>query len=96
MLDSILRVTRSQESGWSIQKEPAHEHYLSGIQDTQKGKRVGFAKMIYTRLFYPDDCGNFENKGTLNTLLELPLEAIDSSTLIAVERSKMTNSVSRD
>jgi hypothetical protein len=96
MLDSVLRVTRSQESGWSIEKEPAHERYLSGIQDIQKGKRVSFAKMMYTRVFYPEYCGNFENKGTLNTLLELSLEDIDSSTLIAVQRSKMTNWVSRD
>jgi hypothetical protein len=91
MLDSVLRVTRSQESGWSIETEPAHERYLSGIQDTQKGKRVGFAKMIYTRVSILTIAVILRTRAPL-----IPcLRDIDSSTLIAVERSKMTNWVSR-
>jgi hypothetical protein len=47
----------------------------------QKGDRMGFARMIYTRVFFPDDCGNFEKtKGTINDLLGLLKENIGEAT----------------
>jgi hypothetical protein len=44
--------------------------------------------MLYTRVFYQDGAGNIEQKGTLNSLLDLPTEDIDEATKIAIERSK--------
>ena len=88
MLESAVRVTGTKEDDWTISKEPAQERYSSGIKEMQKGNFIGFAKMI-SRIFYPDGCGDFEhNKGTLNSLLDLPEEDIDESTKAAIERSK--------
>lgn len=89
MLASALRVTGTTEDDWTITKEPARERYASGIREIQQGKRIGFAKMMYTRVFYPDGCGDFEHsKGTLNRLLGLLEEDIDEATKAALERSK--------
>ena len=92
MLESALRVTGTKQDDWTITKEPAQERYSSGVEGIQQGKRIGFAKMMFTRVFYPDGCGDFErNKGTLNGLLDLPKEDIDESTKAAIERSKTSN-----
>ena len=89
MLESALRVTGTKEDDWTINKEPTQERYSSGIKEMKEGNRIGFAKMMYTRVFYPDGSGDFEhNKGTLNALLDLPKEDIDEATKIAIERSK--------
>jgi hypothetical protein len=51
---------------------------------------------MIARVFYPDGCGDFEHdKGTLNSLLDLPIEDSDEATKIAIERSKTTNWVDR-
>ena len=92
MLESALRVTGTREDDWTITNEPARERYSSGIEEMRAGKRVGFAKVMFTRVFYPDGCGDFEhNKGTLNGLLDLPEENIDEMTEAAIERSKISN-----
>ena len=89
MLDSVLRVTDMKESDWTIDEEPSHERYATGLEEIKQGKRIGYAKMMYTRVFYPDGCGNFEqNKGTLNNALGLPEEDLDEATRAAIERSK--------
>lgn len=89
MLQSALRVTGTNESDWTISKESAHERYSTGLKEIQEGKRIGFVKMMYTRVFFPDGCGDFEhNKGTVNQLLNLAEEDIDEATKVAIERSK--------
>ena len=91
MLESVLRVTVTKEIDWTITQEPAQERYASGIKEMQEGNRIGFAKMLYTRVFYPDGSGDFEHcKGTINSLLGLPKEDIDEATKAAIERSKTT------
>ena len=93
MLESAYRVTGTKETDWTITKEPTQGRYSSGIREIQEGKRSGFAKMMYARVFYPDGCGDFEHtKGTLNGLLNLPTEDIDEATRAALERSKATKS----
>lgn len=92
MLASAVRVTGTKEDDWTITKEPARERYSSGIKEMREGKRIGFAKMMYTRVFYPDGCGDFEhNKGTINSLLDLPKEDIDEATIAAIKRTKYSN-----
>jgi len=60
------------------------------IEAMKTGDRMGFAKMMYGRVFFPDQSGNFETcKGTANQMLGLPREDIDEFTKIAIERSKM-------
>lgn len=92
MLESALRVTGTKAGDWAITREPAHERYSSGIKEMKEGERIGYAKMMYTRVFYPDGCGDFEhNRGTLNRLLDLPEESIDEATKAAIERSKVAH-----
>lgn len=92
MFDSVLRVTDTKVDDWTITNEPAKERYSSGMMEIKEGKRIGFAKMLYTRVFYPDGSGNTEqNKGTINSLLNLPTEDIDEATKAAIERSKGPN-----
>lgn len=89
MLASAVRVTGTKEDDWAITKEPAQERYSSGVKEVREGKRIGFAKMMYTRVFYPDGCGDFEhNKGKINGLLALPEEDMDEATKVAIEQSK--------
>lgn len=86
---SALRVTGTKEGDWTITKEPTQERFSTGTKEVQEGKREGFAKFLYTRIFFPDGCGDFEhNKGTLNSLLGLPKEDIDEATKVAIERQK--------
>lgn len=94
MLQAAIRVTNTRESDWKITKEPSHERYASGLEEIKEGKRIGFMKMMCTRVFYPDGCGDVEhnkNKGTLNKVLGLPEEDLDEATLVAYERSKLPN-----
>jgi hypothetical protein len=90
ILDSVLRVTQTSLDDWKATKESAKECYLGGIEAMKKGDRMGFARMMCTRVFYPDDSGNFEKtKGTINNLLGLPKEEdIDEATKAAIQRSK--------
>lgn len=92
MLDSVLRVTNTKMDDWTITKEPSQERYSTGMKEIGEGNRIGFAKMMYTRVFYPDGSGDTEhNKGTINNLLDLPTEDIDEATEVAVERSTKPN-----
>ncbi|KAK5019953.1 hypothetical protein BJ546DRAFT_907814 [Cryomyces antarcticus] len=88
MLDSVLRVTHTGLDDWTVTKEPSKERYTKGIEAMQKGDRMGFARMMYSRVFYPDDCGNYEKtRGTINKLLGLPKEDLDEATKAAIQRS---------
>ncbi|KAJ5855668.1 uncharacterized protein N7529_009612 [Penicillium soppii] len=88
MLESAFRVTGTTEKDWTITKESAKERYEGGLKAMQEGDRIGFVKMLYTRIFFEDGAGNIESKGTVNELLGLPKEDIDEATKVALERSK--------
>ena len=89
MLESAFRVTGTKETDWTITSEPSHERYANGLEEMQEGDRVGFAKMLYTRIFYPDGSGDTESgRGMINHILGLPKEDLDEATKVAVERAK--------
>lgn len=91
MLESILRVTDTKESDWSIAKEPAQERYAAGQKEMQAGNRAGFGKVMYTRVFFTDGVGDTEHsRGTINKVLGLEKEDahLDEYTKVALERSK--------
>ncbi|KAJ5248466.1 hypothetical protein N7489_002204 [Penicillium chrysogenum] len=90
MLESAFRVTGTTEKDWTITKESAKERYENGVKEMNQGDRIGFVKMLDTRIFFEDGAGNFESKGTQNGLLGLPKEDIDEATRAAIERSKST------
>lgn len=88
MLESVFRVTGTDTSQWTITNVAAAERYTIGLREMKEGQRAGFAKMLYTRIFYKDGFGNIESKGPLNAVLGLPEEDIDEATKIAVARAQ--------
>jgi hypothetical protein len=89
MLESVYRVTGTKESDWAISSEPARDRYADGLEAMKTGDRVGFAKMMYTRIFYDDKVGDCEHK-TINARLGLPKEDLDDATKRAVKRAEET------
>lgn len=88
MLDSVLRVTGDKAEDWTINKEPARERHASATKALQGGDRMAYVRMMYTRIFYDDGCGNFEARnGVSNEILGLPKEDLDEATARAIERA---------
>lgn len=89
MLDSVMRVTGSTREDWKVSYEPSKERYKSGMEELKKGNRYGFARLLYTRMFYPDGSGDYESsKGLHNGILGLPKEDLDESTKIALKMAE--------
>jgi len=89
MFDSLLRVTETKRDDWTVTKEPAKERWETGKQQMMTGDRIGFAKALYTRAFFPDGSGNVATyRELLNDKLGLPKEDIDEATKAAVKRSE--------
>jgi hypothetical protein len=89
MLESLLRVTKTSINDWTVTKESHEERHAAGREAMNGGDRMGFAKAMYTRVFYPDDGGNTEKtRGLDNDVLGLPKEDLDEATKAAVKRSE--------
>ena len=89
MLDSVMRVTGTTLEDWKVTHEPSKERYASGVAELEKGNRLGFARLLYTRMFYPDGSGDFEtSKGLHNDILGLPKEDIDEYTKVALQMAE--------
>ncbi|KAJ7697601.1 hypothetical protein B0H17DRAFT_1051614 [Mycena rosella] len=88
MLESVLRVTGTKESDWKIEHEAHEARYAAGVAQMKGGDRHGFIKQLYSRVFYPDGCGDYEVRhGLHNEILGLPKEDLDEFTKIAVDRA---------
>ena len=86
MLDSIHRVTGTTDKDWEISYEPSEKRYEEGKAAMMKGDRMGFAKALYSRSFYPNGDGEFESKrGLANEALGLPKEDLDEATKSALK-----------
>ena len=89
MFESVLRVTGTSADDWTVSYEEHEKRYKSGVELLQQGNRAGFARLLYTRMFYPNGDGNYEaSKGLDNDLLGLPKEDLDEQTKVAIEHSK--------
>jgi hypothetical protein len=53
IFESVLRVTQTDMDDWKVNKEPVKDRYNTGVEQMQKGDRIGFAKMMYSRVFFP-------------------------------------------
>ncbi|TVY40871.1 Quinone oxidoreductase [Lachnellula subtilissima] len=81
MLDSVHRVKGTTDGDWEIVSEPSIERYKKGIEDMKKGDRTGFARAMYTRVFFQNGDGDFESsKGLHNSLIGLPNDSLDEAT----------------
>ena len=82
MLDSILRVTGDKETDWTIVNENAQERYKEGQELMKQGGAnagKGYLQCMYTRIFYNDGSGQFNDKLD-NDKLGLPEENLDEAT----------------
>jgi hypothetical protein len=91
LFQSVLRVTGTKESDWSVTQEPSQQRYRDGLKQTQDGHSDGFIAAMYSRVFFPDGSGDVEStKGTVNGLLGLANdEDIDQATHAAIKRAKL-------
>ena len=86
MMESVLRVTGDKPEDWTVSYENHKERYEAGVKALQAGDPRGFGQLLYTRVFYPDDSGNFEKTyGLNNNILGLPKEDLDERTKIAID-----------
>lgn len=86
MLDSIHRVTGDTDQDWEITYQPTAERYKQGLDELKQGIQTGYAKAMYSRLFYPNGDGDFESsRGLANDLVGLPKEDLDEATKRAVD-----------
>jgi len=89
MLDSIHRVKGTTDKDWEITFEPTNQRYKNGLDEMKKGIMTGFAKAMYSRVFYPTGDGDYETtRGLSNELLGLPKEDLDEATKRAVEMAE--------
>ncbi len=57
-----------------------------GAEELAKGEQTGFAKMMYSRVFFQSGEGDYEGRrGVVNGVLGLPEESLDEATKTAVE-----------
>lgn len=91
MFESVLRVTGTKAEDWKLSYEDSTERYQNAVKVMQSGDMRGFARALYTRVFYPDGSAVYEETpGLQNELLGLPKEDLDEFTKIGIERQDLT------
>ncbi|KAI1206124.1 NAD(P)-binding protein [Annulohypoxylon truncatum] len=90
MFESVLRVTGTKESDWTIKYEDSVKRYEEAKKRALSGDMTAFPKLLYSRAFYKDGVGNFEARrgGLANDILGLPKEDLDEATKIGVYRDE--------
>ncbi|KAH8812451.1 putative oxidoreductase CipA [Xylogone sp. PMI_703] len=86
MFDSVLRVTGDEAKDWKVTSVPVKEYYQEGVEEFKAGDRTGFAKLLYSRAFFPESSGNYGAiRGLHNDILGLPKDDIDEYTKVALK-----------
>lgn len=86
MLDSVLRVTKTELKDWKITHEPSVERYRRGDEIFKAGDFSGMRIVMYTRSFYLDGSGNHSaTRGLDNDKLGLPKEDLDEYTKLSIQ-----------
>lgn len=89
MLDSVHRVLGTSDADWTISYEGSLERYQRGMAELQAGNQMGFARAMYSRIFFPQGDGDFETmRGLANEKLGLPREDLDEITKRAVDMAE--------
>ncbi|KAL8760294.1 MAG: hypothetical protein Q9184_003389 [Pyrenodesmia sp. 2 TL-2023] len=86
MLESVLRVTKTEEKDWKISHESSKERFQKGDEMFKAGDFQGLRLAMFARNFYPDESGNFAaTRGLDNDKLGLPKEDLDEYTKLAIQ-----------
>ncbi|KAL8935046.1 MAG: hypothetical protein Q9211_004913 [Gyalolechia sp. 1 TL-2023] len=86
MLDSVLRVTKTEPKDWNITHEPTSDRFQRGNELCKTGNYAGMRIVMYTRSFFPDGLGNHSaTRGLDNDKLGLPKEELDEFTSTSVQ-----------
>jgi hypothetical protein len=67
------------------------ETTADGLAMVKTGNMAGFAKLLYSRAFFPEDAGNHSDKAQ-NELLGLPEENLDEATQVGIDMVKALQS----
>jgi len=85
ILDSLHRILGTSDADWTIEYQPAQERYEEGMKELADGKRTGFAKALYSKIYEENGRGDYETgHGVDNEKLGLAKEDLDAATKRAV------------
>ena len=84
MFESVKRVTGTTDDDWTVTHEASRKRYEDGLALVRGGNMAGFGKLLYARMFFPGDSGEFSEKAQ-NGLLGLPEESLDEATRAGVD-----------
>ncbi|MCJ1472885.1 hypothetical protein MMC13_001534 [Lambiella insularis] len=84
MFQSVLRVSGDKEKDWTVTHEDTVARVNRGREILKGGNPLGFGIILYTRNFYNDGSGSFNDKLD-NNVLGLPQEDFDEATKVGVE-----------
>lgn len=85
MFESVKRVTGTTDADWSITHESAEQRWKDGQAAIKHGDFSAFAKMLYSRMFFPNGDAEYQSgRGVDNELLGLPVEDFDEFTAIGI------------
>lgn len=80
MFETVKRVTGTTDKDWKIGYVGSKERFREGQEAMKKGDRNGFARQMYSRIFFPTGEGDHSRHGLANEALRLPEEDIDEVT----------------
>lgn len=86
MLSSLHRVLDTTDADWTITHEATDKRVRDGAEEMKRGEMTGFAKQMYSRMFYPNGDGDYgASRGLKNEVLGLPRKELDEATRRTVE-----------
>ncbi|KAL1874848.1 hypothetical protein Daus18300_003389 [Diaporthe australafricana] len=95
MFESVKKVTGTTDKDWTIGYVGSEERFKEGQEAMKKGDRGGFARQMYSRVFFPTGEGDHSRLGLANEALGLPEEDIDEATkggLVLLDQGKLSYS----
>jgi hypothetical protein len=86
ILDSLHRISETNDEDWQIAYESTEKRMKDGMEEFSKGIITGIGKAMYAKIFMRSRTGELELHGeTANQVLGLPEEDLDEATRAAVE-----------
>jgi len=81
MFESVKRVTETTDADWTISDDNTEQRWKMGMKQVKNGDHRGWAKMGYSRMFFPNGDGDYEtSRGLHNDVLGLTGEDLDEVT----------------